>query len=72
MRVILPYRDKMHENFLFQLELQHLKFLSQPPTKKTYAEIIERFNANVPYSGLLHSVTQDVSDTGFVMESNLD
>lgn len=44
-----------------QLELTHLKFLSQPPVKKAYPEIIERFNANVPYSGLLHSVTQDVS-----------
>ncbi|XP_065200940.1 dnaJ homolog subfamily C member 13 isoform X2 [Planococcus citri] len=42
-----------------ELELTHLKFLSQPPARKQYSEIIERFNANVPYSGLLHSVTQD-------------
>lgn len=48
--------------FCLQLELTHLKFLSQPPVRKHYSEIIERFNANVPYSGLLHSVTQDVSD----------
>lgn len=42
-----------------ELELIHLKFLSQPPAKKSYFEIIERFNSNVPYSGLLHCVTQD-------------
>lgn len=31
----------------------------QNPTKRF--EILERFNANIPYSGLKYSVTQDVS-----------
>lgn len=48
-------------SFKIQTESNHLKFLQQPPLDKTFAEIVERFNANIPYSGLLHSVTQDVS-----------
>ena len=27
----------------------------------TFAEAVERFNSNIPYNGLLHAVTQDVS-----------
>jgi hypothetical protein len=49
-------------NFHFcQTESHHLRFLQNPPGKRSFAEIVERFNANIPYSGLLHSVTQDVS-----------
>ncbi|GFG28396.1 hypothetical protein Cfor_00863 [Coptotermes formosanus] len=42
-----------------ETESHHLRFLQQPPGKKSFAETVERFNANIPYSGLLHSVTQD-------------
>ncbi|KAL0279212.1 UNVERIFIED_CONTAM: hypothetical protein PYX00_000818 [Menopon gallinae] len=41
------------------VESLHLKFFQQRPGNRNLAEIIERFNANVPYSGLIHSVTQD-------------
>ena len=30
----------------------------------TFAEAVERFNSNIPYNGLLHAVTQDVSTMG--------
>ncbi|XP_042237903.1 dnaJ homolog subfamily C member 13-like isoform X4 [Homarus americanus] len=40
-----------------EVESMHLKFLQQPPPGWTFAEAIERFNANVSYSGLLHAVT---------------
>lgn len=43
-----------------EVETSHVKFLQQPPAGRTFAEILERFNANVPYSGLNYSVTQDV------------
>ncbi|XP_049787278.1 dnaJ homolog subfamily C member 13 [Schistocerca cancellata] len=42
-----------------ETESSHLKFLQQPPGGRTFSEIVERFNANIPYSGLMHSVTQD-------------
>ncbi|CAH0774017.1 unnamed protein product [Bemisia tabaci] len=42
-----------------EVETSQLKFLHQPPSKKSFNEIIERFNCNIPYSGLLYSVTQD-------------
>lgn len=44
-----------------EVEILHVKFLQQPPGNRQFAEIMERFNANIPYSGLLYSVTQDVS-----------
>ncbi|XP_050693547.1 dnaJ homolog subfamily C member 13-like isoform X2 [Eriocheir sinensis] len=40
-----------------EVESMHLKFLQQPPIGWTYVEAVERFNANVSYSGLLHAVT---------------
>lgn len=43
-----------------EVESMHLKFLQQPPPGWTFAESIERFNANVSYSGLLHAVTAEV------------
>ena len=43
-----------------EVESMHLKFLQQPPIGMTFAEAVQRFNANVSYSGLLHSVTADV------------
>ncbi|XP_011314514.1 dnaJ homolog subfamily C member 13 isoform X3 [Fopius arisanus] len=42
-----------------EVETSHVKFIQQPPGGRTFAEILERFNANVPYSGLHYSVTQD-------------
>lgn len=44
-----------------EVESMHLKFLQQPPVGWTFNEAVQRFNANVSYSGLLHSVTADVS-----------
>lgn len=43
-----------------EAESLHLKFLQNQPPGHTFAECVKRFNANVPYSGLLYSVTQDV------------
>lgn len=42
-----------------EVESWHLKFLQCPPSGCDFAECVFRFNNNVPYSGLLHSVTQD-------------
>nr|XP_050853264.1 dnaJ homolog subfamily C member 13 isoform X3 [Vespula vulgaris] len=42
-----------------EVEISHIKFLQQPPGGRTFAEILERFNANIPYSGLNYSITQD-------------
>lgn len=43
-----------------EVESMHLKFLQQPPIGWTFSEAVQRFNANVSYSGLLHSVTGEV------------
>nr|XP_022914945.1 dnaJ homolog subfamily C member 13 [Onthophagus taurus] len=42
-----------------EVESMHIKFLQNPPPRKSFYECVRRFNANVPYSGLLYSVTQD-------------
>ncbi len=44
-----------------KVESLFLKFIHQPPPTWTFNELMIRFNANVEYSGLLHSVTQTVS-----------
>lgn len=43
-----------------EVESLHLKFFQQRPGNRSLGEIIDRFNANIPYSGLIHSMTQDV------------
>ena len=43
-----------------EVESIHLKYLQQPPGKRSFPEIVERFNVNIPYSGLIHS-TQEVN-----------
>lgn len=48
-----------------EVESMHLKFLQQPPPGWTFMEAVERFNANVSYSGLLHAVTAE----GFFAEN---
>ncbi|XP_068224403.1 dnaJ homolog subfamily C member 13-like [Palaemon carinicauda] len=40
-----------------EVESMHVKFLQQPPPGWTFSETVDRFNANVSYSGLLHAVT---------------
>ncbi|XP_018321035.1 dnaJ homolog subfamily C member 13 isoform X1 [Agrilus planipennis] len=42
-----------------EAESLHLKFLQNPPIRCSFSECVRRFNANVPYSGLLYSVTQE-------------
>uniref|UniRef100_A0A8D8R647 DnaJ homolog subfamily C member 13 n=1 Tax=Cacopsylla melanoneura TaxID=428564 RepID=A0A8D8R647_9HEMI len=42
-----------------EVESFHLKFLYQAPKDRKYEEVIDRFNVNIPYSGLNHSVTAD-------------
>ncbi|KAF2354993.1 hypothetical protein FHG87_014250 [Trinorchestia longiramus] len=42
-----------------EVESMCLRFLQQPVIGCPFAEAVERFNANVPYSGLLHSVSAD-------------
>ncbi|TPP40896.1 DnaJ protein, partial [Fasciola gigantica] len=42
-----------------EIESVHLRFLRQQPEGISFWEVLQRFNANVSYSGLIHSVTQD-------------
>ncbi|KER23065.1 hypothetical protein T265_08964 [Opisthorchis viverrini] len=42
-----------------EVESVHLRFLRQQPEGISFWEVLQRFNANVAYSGLLHAVTQD-------------
>ncbi|XP_043463949.1 dnaJ homolog subfamily C member 13 [Leptopilina heterotoma] len=41
-----------------EVENNHVKFLQQLPGGKSFAEVLERFNANIPYSGL-RFITQE-------------
>uniref|UniRef100_T1HV01 J domain-containing protein n=1 Tax=Rhodnius prolixus TaxID=13249 RepID=T1HV01_RHOPR len=50
-----PYYVKLE----VEAEAALLKLLKNSAGKKLMSDTIERFNCNVPYSGLLHSVTQD-------------
>lgn len=51
----------------FSIKMKLLKFifsrLFQNTVNMPRAEVIERFNANVGYSGLIYSVSQDVRDS---------
>lgn len=51
-----------------EVEGIHLKLLQNPTPKHTFSECIRRFNANVPYSGLLYSTTQDVKPHTFTKQ----
>lgn len=42
-----------------EAEMAQVKFLLNPPPRHAFVECVRRFNANVPYSGLSHSVSQD-------------
>ncbi|KAL8571849.1 DnaJ subfamily C member 13 [Nucella lapillus] len=42
-----------------EVETQHMKFIQSPPLGTTIEEAVNRFNANISYSGLLHAVTAD-------------
>ncbi|XP_064647249.1 dnaJ homolog subfamily C member 13-like isoform X1 [Lineus longissimus] len=42
-----------------EVESQHMKFIQAPTDGMNFAGAVERFNANISYSGLLHAVTQD-------------
>ncbi|XP_018647306.1 endosomal trafficking protein, putative [Schistosoma mansoni] len=42
-----------------EVESVHLRFLRQRPEGVSFWEVVQRFNANIAYSGLLHAVTQD-------------
>ena len=44
-----------------EVESLHLKFLFEIPQGYTLENIMIRFNVNVPYSGLINAVTQDVN-----------
>ncbi|KAK9497827.1 hypothetical protein O3M35_003746 [Rhynocoris fuscipes] len=50
-----PYNVNLEE----EVEASLLKLLKNSAGNKLISDMIERFNCNVPYSGLLHSVTQD-------------
>ncbi|KAH8857142.1 DnaJ likeubfamily C member 13 [Schistosoma japonicum] len=43
-----------------EIESVHLRFLRQRPEGVSFWEAVQRFNANIAYSGLLHAVTQDL------------
>ncbi|XP_055340824.1 dnaJ homolog subfamily C member 13-like [Paramacrobiotus metropolitanus] len=42
-----------------EVESQHLRFLQISPAGMLFSEVVQRFNSNISYSGLLHAVTQD-------------
>ncbi|KAG5881132.1 hypothetical protein JTB14_020836 [Gonioctena quinquepunctata] len=42
-----------------ETESLHLKLLANPPPTKPFSQCVRRFNANIPYSGLLYSITQE-------------
>lgn len=44
-----------------EIENQVLRLVQTPLPDKPYSELLERFNANVPYSGLLHITVPAVS-----------
>ena len=44
-----------------EVESIHTKFLHELPQGYTINEMLTRFNVNVPYSGLINAVTQDVN-----------
>lgn len=43
-----------------EVEMMHLKYLQQIPPGRLFADVLERFNANIPHSGLNYSISQDV------------
>lgn len=45
-----------------EVESLHMKFVHELPPGYTINEILARFNVNVPYSGLLNAITQDVRE----------
>lgn len=49
----------LHTPLEEEVEGLHMKYFQQPPARLSFSELVERFNCNVPYSGLLHSVTQE-------------
>ena len=44
-----------------EVESIHCKFLHELPPGYTMEEMLSRFNVNVPYSGLINAITQDVN-----------
>lgn len=42
-----------------EVETQHMKFIQSPPPGMMFEDAVNRFNANISYSGLLHAVTAD-------------
>ena len=44
-----------------EVETLHLKFVYELPPGYTINQILERFNVNIPYSGLINATTQDVN-----------
>ena len=43
-----------------EVESLHMKFVHEIPPNYSIEEILVRFNVNIPYSGLINAVTQDV------------
>lgn len=43
-----------------EIEKFHTIFINEPPLNISMNEVLARFNANIPYSGLINAVTQDV------------
>jgi hypothetical protein len=44
-----------------EVESLHLKSLQTLPEGSSFNEMMTRFNVNIPYSGIINAVTQDVS-----------
>lgn len=62
MPTVIGYRlGPLHLPVEEEIESLHLKLLLNPMSK-SFSQCLRRFNANIPYSGLLHSVTQEVCD----------
>lgn len=52
-------QGSLHSPVDEEAESLHVKILQSPPQKMMFSECVRRFNANVPYSGLLYRITQE-------------
>lgn len=53
-----------------EVEKLHSNFIHETPLNYSMNEVLARFNANIPYSGLINAVTQDVNLSLILKKSN--
>jgi DnaJ family protein C protein 13 len=55
-----------------EVESLHLKFVYELPPGYAISEILERFNVNIPYSGLINATSRDVIEIFFFMQFRIE